>query len=177
MTYFPHAFEAPVDTLDIGKGRTVTYMVLFLPPELEGQLPFDAHPRLRVEGEIADMPVRGAWNPVGDGRRYFIVSPQVRKNAGLTVGHMVEMRFRIDDQDRVDVPIPLMRAIRADADLYAKWTALTAGKQRMYAHHVSGAKTAPTIQRRLNECLAALACGMTIRDWQTANKAKQMKTD
>ncbi|MEL6948245.1 MAG: YdeI/OmpD-associated family protein [Pseudomonadota bacterium] len=130
-----------------------------------------------MEGEIADIPVRGAWNPVSDGRRYFIVSPDVRKNAGVLLGQTVEIRFRVDDQDRVDVPVPLMRAIRADAHLNAKWTALTAGKQRMYTHHVSGAKTAPTIQRRLNECLAALACGMTIRDWQTANKAKRMKTD
>ena len=104
VDYFTHAFEAQISLHGVGKSKVITYKVLFLPPQIASDLPFDRFPRLRVEGEIAEAPVRSAWMPVGDGRRYFIVSPDIKKNTGLDVGDPVEMRFCIDDQDHVDVP-------------------------------------------------------------------------
>ncbi|MEL6962054.1 MAG: DUF1905 domain-containing protein, partial [Pseudomonadota bacterium] len=103
MSYYTHEFEAVIDRHGVGKTKVIFYKVLFMPPCFEEELPFAEYPRLRVEGEIAEVSVRGAWIPTGDGRRYFIVSPEVRKQTGLDVGDLVEMRFRIDDQDHVDV--------------------------------------------------------------------------
>ncbi|MEO1746190.1 MAG: YdeI/OmpD-associated family protein [Pseudomonadota bacterium] len=164
MSYFEHDFEGVIDQHGVGKSKVITYKVLFMPTRFEVVLPFKKYPRLRVEGEIADVPVRGAWMPVGDGRRYFIVSPEVKKHAGMDVGDLVEMRFRIDDQDRVDVPPALELAIQSDDKASRQRDALTAGKKRMFTFHVASAKTAPTEAKRVAEAMDAIRQGCTLRD-------------
>lgn len=166
MRYFTHEFSDRISLHGVGKSRVITYKVLFMPPRFETELPFKTYPRLRVEGEIADVPVRGAWMPVGDGRRYFIVSPAIKANTGLDVGDEVEMRFRVDDQDFVDVPKALEIAILADRQVAALWDTLTAGKKRMFTNHVASAKTSPTQQRRVDEAVQAISEGITLRDLQ-----------
>jgi hypothetical protein len=170
MIYFTHDFVGAITLLGVGKSRVITYKVLFMPPRFEAELPFKTYPRLRVEGEIADVPVRGAWMPVGDGRRYFIVSPDIKANTGLDVGDEVEMRFRVDDQDHVDVPAALSTALNSDEIASAQWDKLTAGKKRMFTAHVFSAKTAPTEQSRVNEAMIAITEGITLRDLQRRKK-------
>ena len=171
MSYFTHDFEDRISLQGVGIKKVITYKVLFMPPHFENELPFKKFPRLRVEGEIADVPVRGAWMPVGDGRRYFIVSPEVKKQTGFDVGDVVEMRFRIDDQDHVDIPASLQHALREDDEANALWDKLTAGKKRMFTFHVSSAKTAPTEARRVAEAMEAIGRGITLRDLQNEWKA------
>lgn len=167
MTYFPHDFTAKISLHGVGKSRVITYKVLFMPALFESILPFRTYPRLRVEGEIADVPVRGAWMPVGDGRRYFIVSPTIKANTGLDVGDEVEMRFRIDDQDFVDVPKALDLALDAAPSARDRWNKLTAGKRRMFTHHVAAAKSPATEQRRVSEALLAIEEECSLRDLQS----------
>ncbi|MEM6589905.1 MAG: YdeI/OmpD-associated family protein [Pseudomonadota bacterium] len=166
MSYFTHEFVDEIARHGVGMSRVITYKVLFLPPRFETELPFRTYPRLRVEGEIADVPVRGAWMPVGDGRRYFIVSPDIKANTGLDVGDEVEMRFRVDDQNYVDVPGALQAALNSDDVASAQWDKLTAGKKRMFTNHVFSAKTSPTEQRRVDEAMVAIKEGITLRDLQ-----------
>lgn len=156
MSYFTHAFEGEITRFGVGRARVIWYSVLFLPQDVAPGLPFDLHPRLRVEGEIADVPVAGAWMPTGDGRRYFIVSPKVLKGAGVAVGDVVEMRFRVDDQDRVDVPDALARALARDPAAREAWDRLTPGRRRGLAHLVHGARTEATALRRVEEVLAEI---------------------
>jgi len=160
---YPHAFEAPLRRHGVGRERKLWYAVLFLPPGLEAELPFDRHPRLRVEGEIGEVPVAGAWMPAGDGRRYFIVSPAVRKATGAGLGSLLEMRFRIADQAAVEMPEALARALAADAAAQAAWAALTPGRRRGLAHPVLAARTEETRARRVAEVLAALGEGAVRR--------------
>ncbi len=164
MTYFPYDFTSTICLHGVGKSRVITYKVLLMHPRFETVLPFKAFPRLRVEGEIADVPVRGAWMPVGDGLRYFIVSPTTKANTGLDVGDEVEMRFRIDDQDHVDVPTALELALDAEPVARERWDRLTAGKKRMFTNHVASAKTPATEQRRVNEAVQAISDGLSLRD-------------
>lgn len=173
MSYFTHSFEDLISLHGVGVKKVLTYKVLFMPPRFESELPFKEFPRLRVEGEIADVPVRGAWMPVGDGRRYFIVSPDIKEQTGLDVGDVVEMRFRIDDQDFVDVPRSLELAILEDERVSERWDGLTAGKKRMFTFHVSSAKTAPTEAKRIAEAMEAIGRGMTLRDLQNERKVKK----
>jgi hypothetical protein len=156
LSYFTHGFEAPIERHGIGTGRVVWYRVLFLPERLAAELPFDKHPRLRVEGEIAEVPVSGAFIPSGDGRRYFIVSPAVLKTAEVAVGDTVEMRFRVDDQDRVDLPDALARALAAHPGARARFEALSPGARRGLTHRVGSAKTDATRLKRVEEVLAEL---------------------
>lgn len=153
---YDHGFEAPIERFGVGKVRKLWYNVLFMPLDLAATLPFARHPRLRVEGEIADVPVAGAWMPSGDGRRYFIVAPRVLKDAGVDVGDRVEMRFAIADQDAVEMPDELGRALSADRAAGAAWEALTAGKQRGMTHRIHGAKGAATRARRVAEVISEL---------------------
>ena len=166
MSYFTHDFIDEIALHGIGKSRVITYKVLFLPPHFETELPFKTYPRLRVQGEIADVPVRGAWMPVGDGRRYFIVSPLVKSQTGFDVGDEVEMRFRVDDQDYVEVPRSLELALITNDAASSQWDKLTPGKKRMFTNHVLSAKTGPTEQRRIDEAIAAISEGITLRELQ-----------
>lgn len=157
MALFTHEFEAPLSLHGVGKSRVIWYQVLFMPERLAQELPLHLNPRLRVRGEIVDIPVAGAWMPTGDGRHYFIVSPAVRKGTGARLGDMLDMRFVIDDQERVDVPAALEDALAAKPELRAVWQALSPGKRRGLAHQVAQAKSSATVERRVREVLDALA--------------------
>lgn len=156
---YPHDFEGLLDRFGVGRDRKVWYTVLFLPESIAAELPFATFPRLRVEGEIADVPVEGAWMPTGDRRRYFIVAPRVLKaggDGGVGVGDLVRMRFRIADQNAVDVPPELAAALACIADARTAWDALTPGKQRGLTHRVHGAKSAETRARRVAEVISII---------------------
>lgn len=170
MIYYTHHFEGEIDLHSVGKERQITYKVLFMPPHFEQELPFDQYPRLRIEGEIAEVPVRGAWMPVGDGRRYFIVSPEIKKQRGYDVGDRVEMSFRIDDQDFVDVPPQLQGAVDANPTALRHWNELTPGKKRMFAFHVQSAKTEPTQAKRIAEAILAIEKKLSLRDLRNTKK-------
>jgi hypothetical protein len=169
--FFPYAFEAPIERFGVGKVRKVWYNVLFLPTELRAALPFSTYPRLRVEGEIADVPIANAFIPAGDGRNYVIVAPNVMKDGVVALGDVVEMRFRIADQDHIDVPEALSVALHREPVVQERWAALTPGKQRMVVQHFLSAKTYATRQRRLDEALEAIRnYGGDINIWRKAAK-------
>lgn len=156
MSFFTHQFEGVIDRFGVGKARKIWYNVLFLPKELEDGLPFDVYPRLRVDGEIAEIPISNAFIPTGDGRYYVIVAPNVLKDGDVAIGDIVEMRFKIADQDHVDVPEQLLATIRRSETSVEAWDGITPGKKRMLAQHVSSAKTEPTRQKRIAEAIDAL---------------------
>lgn len=171
MSQYPFVFESIIERFAVGKTKKIWYNVLFLPEHLQTQLPFDKYPRLRVEGEIADIPIANAFMPTGDGRYYVIVKPDIFKSADVVLGDEVEMRFCIADQDHVDVPNALHKAVYADSKMQQKWEVLTPGKQRMLAQHVFSAKTEPTTHKRVKEAMEALAdFGADLRAWRRGRK-------
>ena len=157
MSFYEYAFEARIERLPIGNGpKVLHYHVVILPDDLIRTLPFSDFPKLRVIGEIGDSPVRGAWNPIADGRKYFILSQTFLDTAGLACGDRVDVRFNIDDQDYVEIPAELGKALAANADLDRKWNSLTAGKKRFYCHQISSAKQQSTRDKRLSSVLAQI---------------------
>lgn len=168
---YPYSFEAEIEKFGVGKKRKIWYNVLFLPDKLKAELPFAEHPRLRVEGEIADVPIANAFIPAGDGRNYVIVAPGVLEDGEVTLGDRVEMRFRIADQDHVDVPPELTAALESDSEAKRAWEALTPGKKRMVAQHVLSAKTDSTRNRRIEEAVeAVLRFDGDLRAWRRATR-------
>ncbi|SLN36528.1 hypothetical protein PSA7680_01759 [Pseudoruegeria aquimaris] len=171
MDPYPFHFEAPIERHGVGRVRKVHYNVMFLPDEIAARLPLKAHPRLRIEGEIAEMPVANAFIPAGDGRHYVIVSPTVMKAAGLSPGDFAEMRFAIADQSHVEIPPALAGALQANERAGRAFAALTPGKRRMLAQHVASAKTETTRMKRVNEALEALMDhGADLRAWRRAQR-------
>lgn len=156
MSIYPYSFQAEIERFGVGKSRKVWYYVLFLPDDLRQDLPFDRYPRLRVEGEIADIPISNAFIPAGDGRNYVIVSQDVRDNANVGLGDRVEMRFRVADQEAVDVPEILSDRLHLEQEAERIWSRLTAGKKRGMAHYIASAKTDATRTRRTDQVVVAL---------------------
>lgn len=152
MSYYPFGFEGQIVHHNVG---TYRYTVIFLPAELAAELPFDRHPRLRASGEVGEVPFSGAWQPVR-GRWYLMLSKRLQKDGDYGVGDWVEVRFRVEDQDSVEMPDLLQRALDADEKLSGVWRALSAGKKRGLAYRIASAKTEPTRQKRLDAVLAAL---------------------
>lgn len=156
MRYFEHEFEAPIERHAVGRGRTIRYTVVWLPADVLSALAVDGTPQLRIEGEIADIPVESALIPAGGGRHYLMVSPAVLKSAGLALGDRVCVRFRRADPERVSVPPELAQALGRDRDADRRWHDLTAGRKRGLSHYVDSAKTPATRTRRVAAVLAAI---------------------
>lgn len=168
---YPFAFEGEIVRHGVGAARQVFYRVLFLPDALAAALPFKAHPRLRFEGEVAEQPIAAAWIPAGGGRWYAILSPDLLKAADAKVGDIVEMRFRVDDQNRVDAPQELLDAIAADAEGAAElWSAATPGAKRALAQLVGSARTAPTRAKRVAKALDVLHGRAALRSGRPARR-------
>ena len=151
--YYPHAFEAAIVHHNVG---TYRYTVVFLDDALVPRLPLDRYPRLRVSGEIGEVPFEGAFQPVR-GRWYVMLNKQLMSDGDCSVNDVVEVRFRVEDQDAVDVPTELLQRIAGDSALQNAWQALSPGKQRGIAYHLRSAKTPATKARRLEECLVAIS--------------------
>lgn len=157
MSYYAYHFSAPLEMHRLGRYR---YRVVYLPAALVAALPFDTHPRLRFDGEIADVPVQGAWQSAGtDGRRYAMVSPATCRIAGLALGTLVEVRFNIADPEAVTVPDELAAALAADASARVAWDALTPGRRRGLAYLVASARTDATRHARAAALIAGLHTG------------------
>jgi hypothetical protein len=150
-----HEFEATVVHHFVG---TLRYTVVYLPPEIAAELPLAQHPRLRISGEVGEVPFDGAWQPA-NGRWYLMLGKRLLKEAGLSVGDRTEVRFRVEDQDSVDVPADLQRAIDADPLAASAWAKLSPGKQRAWSHRVGSAKTGATRLRRTTEVVDKLRDG------------------
>ena len=154
---FPHRFEGPIERHVIeskSSDRALAYFVVWLPPALHAALPLAGNPKLRVRGEIAEMPFTGAWQ-AWRGGRYLMVPRKLLNEGELALGDEVEVRFAVADQEAVDLPPALATALREDGTKRA-WHALTAGRRRALAHHVASAKRDETRERRIAEVLAAL---------------------
>jgi hypothetical protein len=164
---YPYVFEGTIAKFGVGKDRKVWYNVVFLPEEIRVLLPVDGRRPLRVEGEIADIPIANAFIPTGDGRYYVIVAPNILKDGNVRLGDDVQMRFRIADQNKVDLPDALRLAIERDRQSKRYWETLTPGKKRMLAQHVKTAKTSVTLEKRVAEAIEALLLfGADLRAWR-----------
>ncbi|MEM6599727.1 MAG: YdeI/OmpD-associated family protein [Cyanobacteria bacterium P01_C01_bin.69] len=155
MTDFPYIFDSPIVSHDWGK---FSYSVVFAPEDVQAELPFDQFPRLRVEADVGNTPFSGAFQPV-NGRYYLLLSKRFLKLAGLELGDWVTVRLRIADQDAVNVPPALQRALEEDGHAKAMWEKLTPGKRRGLAYQVASAKTAPTQTRRAAKIIEKILLG------------------
>ena len=145
-------FVAPIERHALGR---LAFSVVYLPASLERRLPFDRHPRLRVDAEIGGQRLNGAFQP-GGGRRYLILSRRFLRAAGLGPGRRATVRFAVADQSAVEVPKPLAAALARDPSARREWEALPVGERRGLAHRVASARRAPTVARRVDEVLLGL---------------------
>ncbi len=154
MSYYPYEFEAQIEYHDVGSAK-YAYRVVFVPDEVAAELPLERFPRLRISGEISDCPIEAALTPVR-GRWYILLSKKLLGAISATIGDIVQVRFQIADQDFVEVPDVLTRALERDPAMKTLWDRATPGKKRGLAYRVASAKTDPTRQKRLEEVFGIL---------------------
>ncbi|MEO1573702.1 MAG: DUF1905 domain-containing protein, partial [Pseudomonadota bacterium] len=110
--FFDREFEAVIEHHDVGSARYL-YTVVFVPADEIATLPLGQYPRLRINAEISDYPIDASLTPV-KGRWYVLLSKKVLGAIGAGVGDRVSVRYRIADQDEVDVPPALAEALKHD---------------------------------------------------------------
>ncbi len=145
--YYDHEFDAPVVNHDVGSQR-YRYTVVFLPDEIKVSLPLKEFPRLRISGEVNDFPFEASLTPVR-GNWYILLSKKTLKQANASLGDVVSVRFRVADQDEVDVPAALVTALTAAPEMQLLWRDQTPGKQRGLAYLVASAKRPATQRKRI----------------------------
>ncbi|MDX2091428.1 MAG: YdeI/OmpD-associated family protein [Kofleriaceae bacterium] len=145
-------------------GRSLTYSVVFLEPEVEAALfgsDTYAHlmrgGRLRFTGEVEDIPVQLAWQPARGRGHYVMLSPALCKQLALRVGSEVTVRFDLEDPERVVVPDDIRRALSVRAADAKRWAKLSPGKQRALIAFVESARTDATRHKRIADLFAPLA--------------------
>lgn len=152
--FYPHGFTAEVVHHDVGSER-YRYTVIFVPEEVKAALPLAEHPKLRITGEVDDYPIEAALTPVR-GEHYILLSRKLLAAIGKRLGDEVELRFRIADQDAVEVPERLAAALARDPAMRALWEETTPGRQRALAYMVASAKRAETQDQRIAKAAAIL---------------------
>lgn len=162
---FPWQFEGPVKVHRFGR---MQYTVVFVPKDLLEQLPLKEHPRLRVDGEVNGVPFNGALHPTR-GRRYVLLSKKFLRQCGLSAGDVTEIRFRIADQEAVDVPAELRFALDVNDQAREVWDQITAGKRRSLAWTIASAKRRETREQRVEEVIA------TLIQWSRKGSKQQLK--
>ncbi len=153
--YYPHGFSAEIVQHDVGSER-YRYTVVFVPEDVKSALPLGEYPKLRITGEVDDHPIEAALTPVR-GEHYILLSKKLLGAIGKRLGDMVEVRFRIADQDAVEVPERLREALARDAAMASLWQETTPGKQRALAYMVASAKRAETQDKRIEYVFAVLS--------------------
>lgn len=161
MNFYPCEFEAPVEYHNVGSDK-YAYTVIFVPDEIARELPLKQHPRLRVTGEVSDYPIEASLTPVR-GRWYILLSKRILTAVDARVGDLLEVRFKIADQDAVDVREFLSDALERHPAERALWNAATPGKKRGLAYRVASAKTDPTRQKRVDEVFGILRGELDVR--------------
>ena len=154
MDFYQHNFVAPIEKHSMGFNNRgeLFYNVLFVPDALIASLPLKQYPRLRIDGELHDMPFEGALQPAR-GRWYVLLSQKFMKAHKLALGDEVEVRFNVGDQDYVDVPLALQKALDEHDVAYELWQAMTPGKKRGFAAQVASAKREETRRKRAQKMI------------------------
>lgn len=160
MSYYKHQFVSTIEkhSMGVNSRGELFYNVVFIPDALRQALPLKQYPRLRIDGEMHDIPIEAALQPA-KGRSYLLISQAFMKQHGLTLGDEVEVRFNVGDQDFVDVPEELQQALYANEAALAKWEALTPGKKRGYASQVASAKRQATRVSRAEKMIGFILEG------------------
>lgn len=138
-----------------GRGRSLTYHVVFLDASLEKTLTFGRGNRLRFSGELEGIPLHAAWQSAPGKGHYVMLSQALLGRAERSLGDEVTIRFRIAADDDVAEPDDLRERAQAAGKLDA-WRALTPGARRAWIARIESARREATRIKRLDELLAAL---------------------
>jgi hypothetical protein len=141
--------------LIVGAGKTAAGIEV--PPEVVAALGSTKRPPVRVT--INGHSYRSTVAVLG-GRFMLGVSNEVRANAGVEPGQVVEVEMELDTAPReVAVPSELARELARDAAASQAFEALSYSRKRLIVDPVANAKTVETRDRNIAKAMASLRNG------------------
>jgi hypothetical protein len=136
-------------------GKTATGMEV--PPEIVESLGGGKRPAVRVT--INGYTYRSSIAPMG-GLFLLGASDEVRKNAGIAAGDVLDVEVELDTEPReVTVPQDFADALDRDAEAKRFFDGLSYSNKRRFVLSVEEAKTPETRQRRIDKAVSTLHDG------------------
>ncbi|GGQ56344.1 YdeI/OmpD-associated family protein [Couchioplanes azureus] len=115
--------------------------------------------RPKVVASVNGHRWRGSIARMG-GSYWLGVSAERRGQAGIAAGDVLDVDVELDTAVReVEVPADLAAALEASPEAKACWDGLSHSNRKWHVLQVTGAKTAPTRERRIARSVAMLAEG------------------
>lgn len=148
-----YEFEAAVQKRDYGR---YFYSIVCLPENLVNALIPQRPARFRVHATIAEVPIDGAFQKYKN-TYYLILNKKVMRSANARIGDVIEVRFSLATDDDVVMPDALRAALLANEEIGSRWSILTPGARRSYAHYINSAKSAALLHHRLEVLFSFLA--------------------
>lgn len=149
-----HTFTTPLERFPYKGGL---YYVQF--PHSVEEL-FGTRGSVRVKATFNGLAVNRALIPKGDGSHYLIVSGEMRRKLGLTLGSPVRVGVVKDENpDEVILPEELEAALDLEPGARATFDGLKVGVRRGMAHWVNSAKSPDVRARRATDMLKRILGG------------------
>jgi hypothetical protein len=136
-------------------GRTATGVEV--PAEVVTALEAGLRPPVKVT--INGYTYRSTIAPMG-GSHWLGLSQEVRRNAGVTAGDVLDIDLEHDTEPRtVEVPADLAAALDAEPAARRTFDGLSYSNRLRYVLSINDAKTPETRQRRIEKSVGELAAG------------------
>lgn len=121
--------------------------------------------RAPIAGTVNGAEFRGSVMVGPGGYRYLVVNGATRQAAGeVAAGDQVEVKIWPDRQQRtVDVPADLAAALTGHQEARDAFEGMSYSRKREYVSWIESAKKLETRQRRLEQAIARLAEGLTLK--------------
>jgi translation initiation factor IF-1 len=132
--------------------NNLAYTALFLPYEILAQLPEKG--RLRIAGKLNGViPFNLAILNLKEGPKYLMIGSQLRKEAKIKEGDLVQVSFQLVDSKLLEIPEELLIALEQDDIAKEIFDTLTIGYKRSLIHYITATKN---IDIRIKRALTLL---------------------
>jgi len=141
---------------------------IFLPKKIITALPKG---RVRVKGTFNQTPFALGVQYKKDGGRFFVVSLVLRKAAKIKMGDPVDVKFKLVDPEKVELPEELEAVLEQDEDGATAWKTITPGTQRGIIHYITSTKNIDLRIKRSIQMIERAKSGTLHAQAQKKNKA------
>ena len=136
-------------------GKTATGIAV--PPEVVEALGSGKRPPVRVT--IRDYTYRSTVAPMG-GRFMIPISAEVRQNAGVAAGDIIDVDLELDSEPReLSIPPDFAQALDSEPDARRFFDQLSNSNKKWHVQSIDSAKSAETRQRRIEKSVGLLREG------------------
>lgn len=126
-----------------------------VPPEISRI--FSKRGFVPVIGTLNGHPIRANLVPIGNNRHRLFLNGEMRKNAGVDEGDVVEIGLEIDTEPRVvHLPDEFAFALENDEKLKIAFEMMIPSRRKEILNYLNGVKRPETLKRNIEKVLVML---------------------